>query len=957
MSRVVFRTLIVSAVLVVLLGLFRLDSPMGWTQVQPGPDGRGQRATWPKQVGTAPVVLGQLTAQHVPFSAGFPFLQRTASAHGADDFQAPSPGSEEMTPIMIDYPAEGSIFPPEITPPRFVWRDAADGNTVWLIKFTFSDGSADIEARSRGERLHIGEIDPRCIAESNKLPELTPEQAAAWSWRPDVATWETIKKRCLERPATVTITGFRDEKATQAVSRGQCTIATSKDPVGAPIFYRDVPLIPALGEKGMIKPLPESAIHLIKWRLRSVGDTESRTMMEELPTCANCHSFSRDGKTLGMDVDGPQNDKGLYSLTPIQPITSIRSENIIRWTSFRALADSDNIRVGFMSQVSPDGRHVVTMINDPSPRESSLQVRRQDRIYVANFNDYRFGQVFFPTRGILAWYDREARQLRPLPGADDPHYVQTAGFWSPDGKYIVFERAEAKIPFPPDAMPPKFAEDPNEIQVRYDLYRIPFNNGQGGVAEPIEGASRDGMSNNFPKVSPDGRWIVFVKCRNGQLLRPDSKLWIVPFQGGQAREMKCNMSLMNSWHSFSPNGRWMVFSSKSHSPYTEMFLTHLDEDGKDSPAILVENTTLANRAVNIPEFVNVAPGEFTKLDAPVTNFYRVFNQAAEMEDKRQYAAAMAEWQKALELDPLDAKANFNFGLALARTGKLDDAILHFQKAVDTNPDFAIAHNNLGIALAQRGKVDGALAHFQKAVELEPNYGDAHMNFGAFLLQSGRPGDALAQFQKAVEIEPGFADAQDNLGIALLQTGKVDEAIPHFQKAVELKPDFGDAQENLGIALLQTGKADEATPHLLKGLEADPKQAQAYYNLGGALFVQGKVKEALARWREGLRQDPNNLPLLNQIAWVLATFPEASLRNGREAVELGERAVKASAGPDPVLFDTLAAAYAEAGRFPEAVRTAHQALDLATQQNAQPLMDGLRVRIAAYASHSPFRDRQ
>ena len=100
----------------------------------------------------------------------------------------------------------------------------------------------------------------------------------------------------------------------------------------------------------------------------------------------------------------------------------------------------------------------------------------------------------------------------------------------------------------------------------------------------IAGASQNGMSNNFPKVSPDGRWIVFVKCRNGQLMRPDSQLYIVPAQGGVARRLQCNTPLMNSWHSFSPNGHWLVFSSKSRSPYTQMYLTHLDADGQCQPS-------------------------------------------------------------------------------------------------------------------------------------------------------------------------------------------------------------------------------------------------------------------------------------------------------------------------------------------------------------------------------------
>jgi Tol biopolymer transport system component len=114
------------------------------------------------------------------------------------------------------------------------------------------------------------------------------------------------------------------------------------------------------------------------------------------------------------------------------------------------------------------------------------------------------------------------------------------------------------------------------------------------------------MSNNFPKVSPNGKWIVFVKCKNGQLMRPDSELYIVPFTGGVARRMRANTRLMNSWHSFSPNGHWLVFSSKARSPYTQMYLTHIDDNGDSSPPILIDNTTAANRAVNLPEFANIA---------------------------------------------------------------------------------------------------------------------------------------------------------------------------------------------------------------------------------------------------------------------------------------------------------------------------------------------------------------
>ena len=338
--------------------------------------------------------------------------------------------------------------------------------------------------------------------------------------------------------------------------------------------------------------------------------------MENLPTCANCHSFSTDGKTLGLDMDGPKNDKGLYAMVPVSKNMTIRNQDVIRWSSFlesspNKNSDPDVKRFGFMSQVSPNGRYVVTSIGPPGLGNTHNKELPEfapglaARLFSMNYSHLPFPQVFYPTRGILAWYDRNDEKLRPLPGADDPEFVQTSAFWSPDGKYLIYSRAKARDPYPAGAQKPEYANDPNETQIQYDLYRIPFNEGKGGKAEPVLGASANGMSNNFPKVSPDGRWIVFVQNHNGLLMRPDSRLYIVPFGGGKARLMNCNTRLMNSWHTFSPNGRWLAFSSKARSAYTQLMLTHIDAAGNDSPAIIVDNTTAANRAVNIPEFVNI----------------------------------------------------------------------------------------------------------------------------------------------------------------------------------------------------------------------------------------------------------------------------------------------------------------------------------------------------------------
>jgi hypothetical protein len=506
-------------------------------------------------------------------------------------YAAQDSSTQTLLPISIDYPEDGSIFPPGIIPPTFLWRDAA--GTSWSIDISFAGKAPAIHVLSNGEHMRLGPIDPECIGNPDDLPKLTLQQAATRTWTPDAATWNAIQSHSIDQPATITITGYRDGQV--AFSKSHTAIFTSADPVGAPIFYRDVPLMPTIAVGGNVQPLAPSTLHLIQWRLRDIRKPESRTVLKNMPTCGNCHSFAADGKTFGMDIDGPANDKGLYAVVPVQKHMTIHSKDMVHWNVDGKVGE---VRVGFMSQVSPDGRYVLSTFAGPS-------LKLLQSYYVTNFLDYRFLQVFYPTRGILEWYNRATGLRQPLPGADDPRYVQTDGVWSRDGKYIVFARAEARDPRPPGQRPALRANDPNETPIQYDLYRIPFNDGKGGTPERIVGASQNGMSNNFPKISPDGRWIVFVQCHNGQLMRPDSQLYIVPFEGGVARKMRANTTLMNSWHSFSPNGRWMVFSSKARSYYTQMYLTHLDAGGNDSPAILIDNATAANRAVNIPEFVNI----------------------------------------------------------------------------------------------------------------------------------------------------------------------------------------------------------------------------------------------------------------------------------------------------------------------------------------------------------------
>lgn len=769
--------------------------------------------------------------------------------------------------ITIDYPLEGSLFPPDFAPPTFLFRDSVASNTAWRAEVRFSGGGAPMRLHIEARWLEPGEIDYRAVAGSNELPKVPAEKAAFRTWRPARAEWEEIQRRSVEKPAAIVFQGYSPLEPDRIVSTGSVTIRTAAEPVGAPIFFRDVPLMPAQLERGVIKPLPASALPLVAWRLRYVHEDQSRLLIDDLPVCMNCHSFSRDGKTLGLDVDGPQNDKGLYALVPIRKETVIHNRDVIAWSNFRGKLGG-RIRVGFMSQVSPDGQTVITMVNG-SEFDRSQPVKGagiapelppdvQGNFYVANFRDYRFLQVFYPTRGILAWYDRESRQLKPLPGADDVDFVHTNATWSPDGRWIVFARARARDAYPAGAQMAERANDPNETQIQYDLYRIPFNGGRGGRAEPVRGASANGMSNSFPRVSPDGRWIVFVQARNGLLMRPDSQLFIVPFEGGAARRMNCNTPLMNSWHSFSPNGRWLVFSSKSRSPYTQMFLTHIDENGNDSPAILIENATAANRAVNIPEFVNLGVDEWLKIDAPATEFYRITDRALAFYRQGKFDEAIAEWRKALDLDPQDAAAISNLGAALHGAGRMEDAAREFARALELDPDNVRAHANTGIALARSKQYQDAARHFERALEL-------------------RPGDA---------------QARSAYGGMLVETGEVEQALVHLRIALELAPDSPDALNNYAGALARAGRYRESLAYFRKALEYEPNAAVLHLNYGRALAASDDLKNGLAH---------------------------------------AEKAAQLSGGAEPLILEKLSELYQEAGRAGDALAAVRRAAEAARRR--------------------------
>ncbi len=311
------------------------------------------------------------------------------------------------------------------------------------------------------------------------------------------------------------------------------------------------------------------------------------------------------------------------------------------------------------------------------------------------------------------------------------------------------------------------------------------------------------------------------------------------------------------------------------------------------------------------------------------------------------------WTHALRCTTRNYFAHGHLGHALGEKGKLDDAIAQYQEALLIKPDEAESHNNLGNALLQKGRVDDAITHYEQALQFKPGEAEMHYNLANAFLQKGSVDDAITQYQETLEIKPGHAAAHVNLGNAFLQKGKVDDAISHYELALQIRPDFAPAHHNLGLAFSRKGRADDAIVQFQQALQFSPDYVDAHVDLGNVLLQKGRVDEAMVHFQQALQIAPADPWLRNNLAWFLATSAEASLRNGNKAVELAERANQLTSGKNPIILRTLAAALAEAGRFPEAVETAQRALHLAGEQSNTNLAGQLQIEMKLYQAGKPL----
>jgi len=287
-----------------------------------------------------------------------------------------------------------------------------------------------------------------------------------------------------------------------------------------------------------------------------------------------------------------------------------------------------------------------------------------------------------------------------------------------------------------------------------------------------------------------------------------------------------------------------------------------------------------------------------------------------------------------------------------QTGHWQNSYTLYTHAVAVTENNSKMNYNLAVTLYDQGRFEEAVMRYREVLRIEPQNFKARIHLGITLFEQGQYDEALEHFNMAVQIDPDSQEGHYNLGSALLLQGRLDEAAVHLQEAIRIKPE-PKTLNKLGTVYLRLGKTDDAIIYYEYSVELKPDQPQVHRDLGVIFHQKGNFERVIYHWEKALEFNLDNIELMNNLAWIIATHPDTAFRNPEKAIRLAERACELSDYEIAGSLDTLSAAYAAAGRFPEAITTAEKALKLAQSPEQANLAEDIRKHLSFYKAGKPY----
>lgn len=324
-------------------------------------------------------------------------------------------------------------------------------------------------------------------------------------------------------------------------------------------------------------------------------------------------------------------------------------------------------------------------------------------------------------------------------------------------------------------------------------------------------------------------------------------------------------------------------------------------------------------------------------------------------DDGDWDGSMRLYREALRDNPNYPEAHFFFARGLEQEGKVDEAKSEYAMALRLKPEFQQAHIFLGLLLAREKNYDQAAAEYETVLRINPRSAVAHNDLARLLQTEGRLDESVRHYLAAVQFDSSLAEAHNNLGVLYLQRGQLAEGIVQLREALRLKPGNVETEYNLALALNQQQQWKDASELWQRIAPAQPNNADAQYQYGLALARQGKTREAMSQFAQAILLTPDFAAALNELAWILATDPRPEFRNGPQAVGLAGQACDLTGQQNPAMLLTLAAAYAEAGRFSEAIATVEKGQNIAKAKGNKGIDEKAALMRDAFTKSQPFRD--